>query len=136
MVNRFVAIKDPHGELMLDVAAGPINGAAQLGGNKPSGDCASQGCHCVTPVETKMPSATQRTAGSNPAAAPPEPTPADSERSNHTTTDSQESPAAEREGVAWVPWGGGECPVPRYVVVQWLTNNQSDGKCLAPREAA
>ena len=46
------------------------------------------------------------------AAAPPEPTPADSERSDRAATDSQESPAAEREGEAWVPWGGGECPVP------------------------
>ena len=63
-------------------------------------------------------------AGSNPAAAPPvptpashtcsciecvgygvedEPTPADSERGNLQATDSHESPAAEREGEAWVP---------------------------------
>ena len=116
---------------VLDVTRGPINGAAHpeqaegVSTDSVVGAIASEGVSLCRPAEVAAD-----------AAAPPEPTPADSERSDRAATDSQESPAAEREGVAWVPWGGGECPVPRYVVVQWLTNNQSDGKCLAPREAA
>ena len=80
---------------VIDVTVGPINGAARQVEQSPGE---------VAPITG--------TAGSNPAAAPPEPTPADSERVGTSTTTSQERPGTEREGKAWVPWSGGECPVP------------------------
>jgi hypothetical protein len=42
-----------------------------------------------------------------PAAAPPEPTPADS------IAQADASTPRDTEGEAWVPWEGGECPVPK-----------------------
>ena len=86
---------------VLDVTRGPINGAARQVEQSPGE---------VAPITG--------TAGSNPAAAPPEPTPADSEGAARTTTASNEAPGTEREGAAWVPWEGGECPVPGLTMVR------------------
>jgi len=106
---------------IIDVMRGPINGAAQR--DEATGTGQRTEPQCPSPSGIR-----QAALQDNPAAAPPEPTPADSEGANFQATPSHEGPGTEREGEAWVPWGGEECPpVPETtpVLVKWRQEDPS-----------
>lgn len=88
----------------IDVSVGPINGAAR----KPLND---QGCLLALGANRRSPGNGQKVAA---AAAPPEPTyvPGVGFLPRHEPT-----PA---DFVAWVPWHGGECPVPAGQKSVWV----------------
>ena len=102
----------------IDVSVGPINGAAHAA-RASAPDASAIGMEA-------------------PHAAPPEPTPADSEgavaaiATAITTTASQEAPGTERESEAWVPWEGGECPVPDDTDVVFVCDEGYECNTPAP----
>lgn len=111
---------------VFDVSRGPINGAAPLGGVQAAADGES-----ATHQDGIGHMPAEEAAGSNPAAAPPEPTPADSEGADISPTPSNEGPGTEREGEAWVPWEGGECPVPETTLLDVCLKSGNVYRALA-----
>lgn len=118
---------------VIDVTVGPINGAARpeqaegVSTDSVVGAIASEGVSLCRPAEVAAV-----------AAAPPEPTPANSEGAADTTTPSNEGPGTEREGEAWVPWEGGAflgarpVPLDTRVIVK-ARSGIIDAETIAPK---